>query len=214
MQLLSVNVGLPQEYTQNGNTFTTSIFKSTVEGRVMMRQLNIDGDKQSDLNAHGGTYKAVYGYPHEHYATWAQELGRDDFTYGQFGENLTTEGLTEDTVHIGDQFRIGEALVEVTQPRVPCFKLAFKMGIPTFVKTFLASGRSGFYFRVLEEGMIGAGDSIERTHTDPIGMSVREVNHLLYFDKTNLEGARRALQLTALAPGWRDSFRSIVDEGS
>jgi MOSC domain-containing protein YiiM len=182
-----------------------------VAGRVTLRQTNLDGDRQGDLKNHGGAYKAVYTYPYEHYARWAQELGRDDFAFGQFGENFTVEGLTEDTVHIGDVFRVGGVLVEVTQPRVPCFKLGYKMGMPEFVKLFLHSGRSGFYLRVLEEGEVGAGDTVERVKIDPARMTVRHVNHLLYFDPDNIVEAKRAMNLPALSPGWRDSFREIVE---
>lgn len=211
MKLLSVNVGLPREVNDKGRIFTTGIFKSPVPGRIHLRQTNLDGDRQADLKNHGGEYKAVYAYPHENYALWAQELGRDDFSFGQFGENFTIEGLTEDRVHIGDVFRIGGALVEVTQPRVPCYKLGYKMGMPEFVKLFLKSGRSGFYLRVLEEGEVGAGDAIEQVQIDPARMTVRYVNHLLFFDKGNIAEAKRAMNLPALAPGWRESFREIVE---
>lgn len=211
MKLLSVSVGQPREINHNGRTFTTSIFKTPVDGRVMMRRLNLDGDRQSDLQNHGGVYKAVYAYPYEHYATWAQELARDDFTYGQFGENLTVEGLLEDSVYIGDEFRIGEALVQVTQPRAPCYKLAYKMGLPDFVKQFLASGRSGIYLRVLEEGEVGAGDPIEQVASAKDSLTVRQINDLMFFDKENIPAIQRAMNLPALAPGWRDTFRQMVE---
>ncbi len=209
-KLLSVNVSLPKEVPYRGETLLTGIYKEPVEGRVMLRTLNLDGDGQADLQAHGGIHKAVYVYPYEHYAPWAHELGRDDFVFGQFGENFTTEGLLEDAVFIGDVYRIGEALVEVTQPRAPCFKLAHKMKLPTFVKTFTRSERAGFYVRVLEEGEVGAGDLIERVHTDAAQMSVKAVFHLLFFDRDNIEQAERAANIPALAPGWRDSFAEIV----
>ena len=210
MKLLSVNVGQPREVLYKGRMVATSIFKSPVSGRVMLRTLNIDGDKQADLSVHGGRYKAAYVYPHEHYAYWSRELGRDDFTFGQFGENLTIEGLTEQTVHIGDVFRIGAAIVQVTQPRVPCFKLGIRMGDAAFQKQFHNAGRTGFYVRVLDEGEIGAGDAIERIESDPHAMSVYQIFNLLYHEPENVEDARRALELEALAPGWRESFAERV----
>jgi MOSC domain-containing protein YiiM len=210
MKLLSVNVSPPKEVTMNGKTITTGIFKEPVQGRVMLRSLNLDGDGQADLMAHGGTYKAVYVYSFEHYDYWQKELGRGDFVYGQFGENFTVAGMTEDQVHIGDIFKVGQALVEVTQPRVPCFKLAFKMGRPDFVKLFLNSERSGFYLRVLEEGEVGANDIIKRVSVGPERMTVKEVHHLLYFDNNNVAQAQRALRIPALSPGWRGSFEEIV----
>ena len=163
MKLLSVNVSQPKEVLHNGKRIKTGIFKEPVSGRTMMRRLNLDGDGQGDPTVHGGVHKAVYVYTVEHYHYWKQELGRDDLTYGKFGENLTVEGMLEGTVHIGDVFQIGEALVEVSQPRVPCFKLGIKMMDPQIVKPFLQSERVGFYVRVLEEGEVGAGDAIERT---------------------------------------------------
>lgn len=210
MKLLSVNVSPPKEVTMNGQTISTGIFKEPVQGRVMLKRLNLDGDGQADLVAHGGAYKAVYVYSYDHYSYWQNKLGRKDFTYGQFGENFTVTGMAEEQVHIGDIFRVGNALVEITQPRVPCFKLAFKMGQPDFVKLFLHSKRSGFYLRVLEEGEVGANDSIERISLGPQQMTVKEILHLLYFDNKNIGQAQRALRIPALAPGWRDSFEEIV----
>lgn len=207
MQLLSVNVSLPKEVQNNGKTMTTGIFKEPVKKRVMLRTMNLDGDGQADLVGHGGIYKAVYVYSIENYEYWKSELSRNDFTYGQFGENFTVEGMLEDEIHIGDVFRVGGALVEVTQPRVPCAKLGFKMGMAKFPKLFLQNSRVGFYLRVLEEGEVGAGDVIERVKVDAERMTVREINHLLYFDQKNLEGAKKALRIRALSPGWRGSFK-------
>ena len=204
MQLVSVNVSKPRDVTAHGRTIRTGIFKEPVAGRVFMRALNIDGDGQASLKVHGGIHMAVYAYPHEHYEFWARELGRNDLRSGQFGENLTVTGLLEEEVHIGDRFRIGAAVVEVTQPRVPCSKLAFKMNLPQFPKQFLASGRSGFYLRVLEEGEIGAGDRIERVHVDAGRVTVRQVNWLVHFDKKNAGLARRAVRIAALSPEWRE----------
>ena len=210
MKLLSVNVSQPKEVSYNGKRIKTGIFKERVSGRTMMRRLNLDSDGQGDPTVHGGIHKAVYIYTIEHYNYWKRELGRNDLTYGQFGENLTVEGLLEETVHIGDVFRVGEALVEVSQPRVPCFKLGIKMGNARIVKPFLASERVGFYVRVLEEGEVEAGDAIERTKVGEGQMTVKEIVHLLHFDNTNAEAAKKAASLPALSPGWRDSFEEIV----
>ncbi len=212
MKLLSVNVSRPREVVHNGKIVMTAIYKKPVDGRVMVRTLNIDGDGQANLQAHGGTYKAVYAYSFENYAYWQAELGRDDFGFGQFGENLTTEGIADDEVHIGDVFRIGGALLEVTQPRNPCAKIVAKMGVKDFAKRFIDSGRCGFYLRVLEEGEIGAGDRIERVKRDPKGLSVPEVNRLRNFDRDDVEGLRRALRSDALAPELRQPFEQRLAE--
>ena len=206
MKVLSVNVSLPTEVLYRDKRVTTGIFKEPVNGRVMLRTLNLDGDGQADLIGHGGIYKAAYVYSIENYDYWKRELGRTDFTFGQFGENVTVEGMLEDQIYVGDVFRVGSALVEVTQPRVPCYKLGIKMGLSQFVKMFLASCRVGFYLRVLEVGEIGPGDVLDHVRTDPERMTVREVCHLLYFDPKNLEGAKKALRIRALSPGWRQSF--------
>ncbi len=206
MKLLSVNVSLPKEIDHRGKTVTTGIFKEPVDGRVMLRALNLDGDGQADLIGHGGKFRAVYVYSYDNYAYWKRELGRTDFTFGQFGENFTVEGMLDDAIHVGDVFRVGGALVEVTQPRVPCFKLAIRMGLEGFQNLLLSSNRIGFYLRVLEEGEVGAGDVIEPVKTDPRRMTVGKVNNLLYFDLGNLEDSRKALRIKALSPGWRGSF--------
>lgn len=212
MKLLSVNVSLPKEVQYEGRTTMTGIFKEPVSGRVMLRTLNLDGDGQADLKNHGGTYKAAYVYSIENYDYWKRELGRTNFTVGQFGENFTVEGMLDDAIHIGDVFRVGTALVEVTQPRVPCFKLGIKMQLPQFPKMFLTSGRTGFYLRVLEEGEVGAGDLFERVTSGPERMTVREVCHLLYFDRSNLDGVKEALRIKALSPGWRRSFEEQLSK--
>src|SRR5215217_1369087 len=206
MKLLSINVSRPREVAHGSATVTTGIFKEPVDGRVMLGTLNLDGDGQADLVGHGGIYKAAYAYSIENYYYWKRELGRTDLTFGKFGENLTVEGMPEDEIHVGDVFRVGDALVEITQPRVPCYKLGIKMGLRGFEKRFLASRRVGFYLRVLEEGEVGAGDVVDRVRTDPERMTVREICRLLYFDPENLEGARKALRISALSPGWRQSF--------
>jgi MOSC domain-containing protein YiiM len=207
MKLLSVNVSLPTEVPHGRGMVSTGIFKKPVRGRVMLRTLNLEGDGQADLVNHGGIHRAVYAYSIENYDHWQRELGRTDFTFGQFGENFTVEGMLEDSVHIGDVFRVGDALIEVSQPRPPCFKLGIKMGMSQFPKLFLRSGRVGFYVRVLEEGEVGAGDTFDLLESDPEPMTVREMSHLLFFDPENLEGAKRALRIRALSPGWQDSFR-------
>lgn len=206
MKLLSVNVSLPEEVPHERKTVYTGISKKPVDGRVMLRTMNLDGDGQADLDNHGGIYQAAYVYSVENYDHWRHELGRDDLAFGQFGENFTVEGIAEDDVHIGDVFRVGDALFEVAQPRTPCFKLGIKMGMPRFPKTFLASGRVGFYLRVLKEGEVGAGDAFERVEECPEGISVRQMSRLLFFEPENLEGAKRALRIRALSPGWRSSF--------
>ncbi|CAN5816842.1 hypothetical protein BH18ACT11_BH18ACT11_08070 [soil metagenome] len=206
MKLLSVNISPPKEVVHGRKTVTTGIFKAPVDGRIMLRKLNLDGDGQADLVGHGGIYKAAYAYSVENYDYWERELGRTDFAFGQFGENFTVERMLEDEIHVGDVFRVGGALVEVTQPRVPCYKLGIKMGLRGFEKKFLASGRVGFYLRVLEEGKVGAGDALHRVTTGPERMTVQEICHLLYFDPENLAGARKALGIRALSTGWRQSF--------
>lgn len=212
MQIVSVNVSMGREITYLGKNIKTGIFKEPVKGRVMLRRLNLDGDAQSDLINHGGIYKAVYVYSVENYEFWQHELHRGGFAFGQFGENFTVRGMLEDDIHIGDAFRVGSAKVEVTQPRVPCYKLGIKMALPEFPKMFLASGRVGFMLRVLEEGEVGAGDSFERLTVGPEQISVRKINQLLYFDSENLDGARVALRIPALSPGWRGSFEKRLAE--
>ena len=206
MKLLSVNVSLPKEVPHGRETVSTGIFKEPVGGRIMLRTTNLDGDGQADLENHGGVDRAAYAYSIKNYDHWRRELGRAKFAFGQFGENFTVEGMVEDDIYIGDVFRVGDALVEVSQPRPPCFKLGIKMGMAGFPKLFLASGRVGFYLRVLEEGEVGARDAFERVESDPEQVSVREMSRLLFFEPENLEGAKRALRVRALSPGWRDSF--------
>jgi len=207
MKLISINVSRPKEVPAgDGKTVTTGIFKEPVKGRIMLRATNLDGDGQADLSVHGGPDKAVYVYTIENYEYWRNELKCSEFPFGQFGENFTVSGMTEDEIHIGDVFQIGDAVVEVTQPRVPCYKLALKMGRLDFPKLFLASGRSGFYLRVLQEGEVGAGDAVERVRSDAVQMSVREILHLAYFNKSNLELARVASNIPALSQSWREMF--------
>ena len=210
MRLLSVNVSQPKAVSDGAKIITTGIFKQPVEARVQLRTLNLDGDGQADLKNHGGPHRAAYAYSIENYDFWKRELGRNDFSYGQFGENFTVEGMLEETVHLGDIFQIGGARVQVSEPRVPCVKLALKMSMATFPKRFLASERVGFYLRVLQEGEVGAGDPIERVATDPEQMTVRAFLHLAYFDEGNLEGVRRALRIVSLPPDWREWLEEVL----
>jgi MOSC domain-containing protein YiiM len=211
MKVISVNVSLPRPVEFRGQAVSTSIFKEPVARRVFLRRLSLEGDWQADLRYHGGPNKAVYAYPFEHYAWWSQELGRADLGPGQFGENLTVEGLTEDGAHLGDVLRVGDALVQVTQPRMPCFKLGIKMDDPAFPKRFLASGRTGFYLRVLEEGELGAGDPVEVVEKSD-SITVRELWHLVLVDKGNIEGARLALRCPTLAPEWREPLEERLSQ--
>ncbi len=207
MKLVSVNVGLPREITVDGQTITTGIFKEAVAGKVMARRLNLDGDRQADLTVHGGIHKAIYAYPAEHYKFWSEALPEMDLPFGAFGENLTVEGLFEAELNIGDQFKIGDALLQVTQPRMPCYKLAAKFGRNDIIKRFLQSERSGFYFSVLEEGELGAGDAIELIHRDENEVTVRDIVRLYATEKYNMEMLRRAAGLEALPEDWRDYFQ-------
>ncbi len=210
MKLLSVNVSQPKPVEFDGQDYRTGIYKKAVKGRIWLGRLNLDGDGQADLDAHGGPNRAVYYYPHENYAYWRKELQRDDFQYGQFGENLTTQDLLENEVCIGDINEIGQAVIQLTQPRVPCYKLAKKLGISGFAKTFLRTNRSGFYARVLEEGGVQAGDGIKLLQRDAVGMSVAEVNAALYLEKGDRASVKRALRIEALSPGWRRSFETML----
>src|ERR1700721_3413644 len=203
MKVLSVNVALPRLVAGKGQTFNTGIFKEPVAGAVTMRKLDFDGDRQADLSVHGGPYKAVYAYPSEHYEFWRKEFPEMELPWGQFGENLTTEGLNERNTHIGDVLRIGEATVQVTQPRVPCFKLAARFQRDDILKRFLQSGRSGFYLSVIEEGLVAAGDEIERIQQHESGIAVRDINKL-FKRETGRPLLRRRTQLEALPVDWRE----------
>jgi len=211
MRIVSVNVSLPRPVAFRSQTVSTSIFKEPVSGRVLVRRMSLEGDWQADLRFHGGLNKAVYAYPSEHYPWWSRETSRDDLRPGQFGENLTVEGLTEDTVRLGDVFRVGGAVLQVTQPRYPCFKLGIKMGDPLFPKRFLASGRTGFYLRVLEEGELGAGDVVDLVEKSD-SLTVRELWHLVHVDRGNLEGARLALRCQTLGPEWREPLEERLSQ--
>ena len=212
MKIISINVGLPRTIKRRGKTITTSIFKSPVAGRVFVNRLNVVGDQQSDLTVHGGVDKAVYVYPSEHYAFWREQLPNIDFAWGAFGENFTTEGLLEDTLHIGDRLRIGSAEFTVTQPRMPCFKLALRFDRPDMVKRFLRSGRSGFYLSVSQEGEVTADDAITFTGHDAEAMTVADIFKLYTAVDADPDLLRRASELPSLAQGWRGHFRERLAE--
>ncbi len=207
MKIVSLNVGLPRELQWRGKTVTTSIFKAPVSGRVAVKRHNVDGDRQSDLTVHGGAEKAVYVYPSEHYAFWRKELPGMELPWGSFGENFTTDGLLEDSVHIGDRLNIGAAEFLVTQPRMPCFKLGIRFNRPDMVKRFLASGRTGFYLSVSREGGVAAGDAVTVTTNDEDAIAVAEIVRLYTADNATQDLLRRASVLPALPEGWRDHFR-------
>lgn len=206
MKIVSVNVGLPRTVRWKGRDVTTGIFKEPVSSPIMLRRLNLDGDRQADLTVHGGPAKAVYVYPSEHYEFWRDELAGMDLPWGAFGENLTAEGWSEGNSYIGDQFRIGEAVVMVTQPRTPCYKLAVKFGWDDIIERFLESGRPGFYLSVVKEGVVRPGDAVERIHQDETRVSVADINSLLADGKANISLMRRALHVEALPKGWRNHF--------
>jgi MOSC domain-containing protein YiiM len=212
MKILSVNVGLPREVLSGKDIVTTGIFKEPVEGTVKLRKLNLDGDKQADLTVHGGEDKAVYGYPKEHYDYWQRELPNMALPWGMFGENFTTEGLIEDAVNIGDSFSIGSAEVVATQPRLPCYKLGVKFGRMDIVRRFLASGRPGIYFKVLQEGEVEAGDSIDLISKDENNITVKDIVRLYVKDTKDIESMQRAIRVRDLPIGWRYHFRQQIEQ--
>ena len=206
MRLISVNVGLPRPVIHNGRVVTTGIFKQPVAGRVPLRPHNLDGDRQADLSVHGGPSKAVYVYPAEHYDFWRAELRDWSLTWGMFGENFTTSELLEQSVHVGDRFRVGTAEVMVTEPRLPCYKLGIKFGRDDIVKQFLRSRRTGFYLAVLKEGEVGAGDAIEVLGRADDGVSIAEFTATYLDRKNDPSSIMRILGAKHLAAGWRDYF--------
>lgn len=206
MKIISVNVGLPRLVLRNGEPVSTGIFKEPVAGRVMMRTLNLDGDRQSDLSVHGGPEKAVYAYPSEHYDFWKRELPDMELPWGIFGENFTTTGLFETEINIGDKFRVGTGEVMVTQPRMPCYKLGIRFGRADIIKRFLISERSGFYLSVLKEGEVGAGDQFELLEKNASGVRVVDVTRLYSTEKENVDLMRRAIATQTLPESWRQYF--------
>ncbi|MGB8832464.1 MAG: MOSC domain-containing protein [Candidatus Sulfotelmatobacter sp.] len=210
-RLLSLKVGLPREVTWNGRTVRTAIWKLPVAGRRMVRKLNVDGDGQADLAGHGGEQRAVFVYQMESYYYWEHFLGRSDFMFGQFGENFTVEGLADNEVCIGDQYRIGDGIFEVTQPRVTCYRLGIRMNEPRMPSLVVAHRRPGFYFRVLREGEIGAGDDIAKIAAGPERMTVADMDGLLYLPGHSREQLARALRIPALSQGWQASFQLMLN---
>ncbi len=211
MQILSVNVGQPRTLFLNGEIVETAIYKDPVEGRVAVRRLNIDGDRQADLTVHGGLDKAVYAYPTEHYAFWREQFPEMELPWGMFGENLSIAGLFENAVHIGDHFQVGTARLMVTQPRLPCYKLGIKFGREDIIKRFLASGMTGFYFAVIEEGTVAAGDSISLLHRDEHEVTIADIVRLYREDKYNVELIRRVIAVKALPEEWREYFQERLE---
>jgi len=208
--LLSVNVGLPQDVPWHGRTVRTAVWKRPAGGPVMARRLNLDGDGQGDLAGHGGEHRAVFVYQIESYRYWQEQLGRDEFSYGQFGENFTVSGLADDQVRIGDRYRAGEAVFEVTQPRVTCYRVGIRMGDARMPALLVSHHRPGFYLRVLREGAVQAGDEIVQVATGAEAMTVAEVDALLYLPGHPRQRVLRALAIPALPGGWKASFRAML----
>ena len=211
-RLLSVNVGLPRDIQWQGKTVHTGIWKTPAPGRRMVRRLNIDGDSQGDLQGHGGEHRAVFVYQIDSYRYWQAQLHRDDFAYGQFGENFTIDGLPDREACIGDRYRIGSALFEVTQPRVTCYRVGIRMNEPRMAALLVAHHRPGFYFRVLEEGEVEAGDEIEKVLAGPERLTVAEIDALLYLPGRDKSGLERALRIPALSAGWRSSLETLLEK--
>jgi MOSC domain-containing protein YiiM len=212
MRIISLNVGLPRLVLRNGEPVSTGIFKEPSPERRMLRTLNLDGDRQADLSVHGGQFKAVYAYPSEHYEFWKSEFPEMELPWGFFGENFTTEGLSETSVKVGDKFRIGEAIVIATQPRLPCFKLGIRFGRTDIIKRFLQSRRTGFYFAVLQEGEVGPGDEIQLIEADKHNITIHDITQLYISEKDNMELLGRALEVEALPESWRNHFRKRLAE--
>jgi MOSC domain-containing protein YiiM len=206
-KLLSINVGRPRIVLRDGEPVSTAIFKESISGRVALKTLNLDGDRQADLTVHGGPTKAVYLYPSEHYPFWRSELPEMDLPFGMFGENFTSEGLLESETNIGDSFEVGTAVIQVTEPRMPCYKLGIKFGRTDILRRFLKSGRTGFYFAVLQEGEVGAGDEIRLLERDQAAVRVADITRLYSTEKENQELLKRAIAVQALPESWREFFQ-------
>lgn len=211
MKLLSLNIARPRLALYKGATINTGIFKQPVSGPVPLRTLNLDGDRQADLTVHGGPYKAVYGYPSEHYPFWHRELPGMDLSWGMFGENFTTEGLLESDLHVGDRLQIGTAILTVRQPRQPCYKLAAKFQRDDILDRFLQSGRSGFYFSVEREGAVSAGDTFEFLSRAEDSITIEEMNRLFVHDKYSRGLLEKAIASPALPEDWRDYLKKRLD---
>jgi MOSC domain-containing protein YiiM len=217
MKLVSLNVGLPREVKWHGRSVTTGIYKEPVAGRVALRKLNLDGDRQADLSVHGGANKAVYCYPIAHYEYWKKELPGRDLPLGMFGENFTVDGFLEDSLYLGDRLSVGSAEVTVTQPRLPCYKLGIRFESDHMVKQFLASRRTGFYVAVTREGDVGAGDEIKIVGRDANGVAVSEITRLYIaksYDDDDVAAVRRVLQVAAVPEDWKEFFRERLGEGT
>ena len=212
MKLISVNVGLPRVVMSNSDPVSTGIFKEPVAGRVMLRTLNLDGDRQADLSVHGGPSKAVYAYPSEHYDYWRHELPEMELPWGVFGENFTTTGLFESELNIGDKFHVGSAVVMVTQPRLPCYKLGLRFGRSDMIKRFLGSERTGFYFAVLQEGEVGVGDPLELIEGSKGSVRVSDITRLYTREKHNIGLLRRAIAVETLPESWRSYFQNRLQK--
>lgn len=214
MKVLSVNVGLPRKVLYNGQIINTAIFKDPVKGPIMLRKLNLDGDRQADLTVHGGIDKAVYSYPVEHYDYWRKQFPDIDLTWGMFGENFTTEGLLEDVVNVGDQFEIGSAKLVATQPRMPCYKLGVRFGRMDVIRRFMTSGCPGIYFKILKEGEVKTGDKIKNIKRDKNNVTVKDIVSL-YISKNHIdiiEMMRRAIKIRDLPEGWRYEFEQKIEQ--
>jgi MOSC domain-containing protein YiiM len=217
MKLVSLNTGLPRNVVWHGKNVTSAIFKQPVQGRVALRKLNLDGDRQADLSVHGGEYKAVYCYPIAHYDYWKRELPGRELPLGMFGENFTTDGLLESSVHIGDQFSVGSAKVVVTQPRLPCYKLGVRFQADDMVKRFLASGRTGFYLAVTREGEVGAGDEITVIDREPNAVPISEITRLYVakrYSNDDMASVERALQVAVFPESWRAYLRERLQKAN
>jgi MOSC domain-containing protein YiiM len=211
MHIASVNVSMPRTVVRRGRRVRTGIFKEPVRGPVMVRTLNLDGDRQADLRVHGGPTKTVYAYPVDHYSFWRDELPDMTFAFGMFGENLTGDWPHEDAVYVGDRFRVGSAEVMVTEPRLPCYKLGLKFGRDDIIKRFLASGRTGFYLAVVREGTVEAGDAVGLIERSEHGVTIADITRLYAYDRENRDLLRRAVDLPALPEAWRRHFRERLD---
>jgi len=210
MKVISLNVSLPREVEYRGNKVSTGIYNEPVEGRLKVRTLNIDGDKQADLTVHGGPDKAVYAYPSEHYPYWKEHYPNHKLGWGMFGENFTTEGLLEDQANIGDEYQIGSAKFAITQPRMPCFKLAIKFESNDIIKKMFASAKCGIYFKVLEEGEVGAGDEIKLIKKDKNNVTIQDIMKTYGNEHKHKELLERALKIDALPVGWKSHYNDIL----
>jgi MOSC domain-containing protein YiiM len=210
MKIISLNVAMPRLVEYNGEPVATGIFKEPVTGPVRLRTLNLDGDRQADLSVHGGVSKAVYAYPAEHYEFWKKELPEMDLPFGMFGENFTTTGMIENEINVGDRFRAGNAELMATEPRLPCYKLGIKFGRTDIIKRFLQSRRTGFYFAVVKEGEVAAGDEIELMSRAESGVTIADIVRLYAFEKDDLATLQRAVKLEALSESWREHFQKQI----